>query len=98
MKLSDFHSFKRILNELYINVKDSSMYIQLFNSINALECFETYCLGISYQIVSHSTLSKVHQIKLLDDFYEEAHMPFDPEEVYTMMVNGPYTIDENPIW
>ena len=98
MKLSDFHSFKRKLNELYINVKDSSMYKQLFNSINALECFETYCLGISYQIVSHSTLSRVHQIKLLDDFYEEAHMPFDPEEVYTMMENGPYTIDENPIW
>ena len=98
MKLSEFHAFKRKSNELYINVKDSSMYKQLFNSINALECFETYCLGISYQIVSHSTLSRVHQIKLLDDFYEEAHMPFDPEEVYTMMENGPYTIDENPIW
>ena len=98
MKLSEFHAFKRKLNDLYINVKDSSMYKQLFNSINALECFETYCLGISYQIVSHSTLSRVHQIKLLDDFYEEAHMPFDPEEVYTMMENGPYTIDENPIW
>ncbi len=98
MKLSDFHSFKRKLNELYVNVKDSSMYKQLFNNINALDCLETYCLGISYQIVSHSTLSREHQIKLLDDFYEEAHIPFDPSEVYTMMENGPYTIEENPVW
>ena len=98
MKLSEFHAFKRKLNELYLNVKDSSMYKQLFNSINALECFETYCLGISYQIVFRSTLSREHQIKLLDEFYEGAHIPFDPSEVYTMMENGPYTIDENPIW
>ena len=98
MKLSEFHAFKRKLNELYLNVKDSSMYKQLFNNINALDCFKTYCLGISYQIVSHSTLSRENQVKLLDGFYEEAHIPFDPEEVYTMMENGPYTIDENPIW
>lgn len=98
MKLSEFHAFKRKLNELYLNVKDSSMYKQLFANINALDCCETYCLGISYQIVSHSTLSREHQIKLLDEFYEGAHIPFDPEEVYTMMENGPYTIEENPVW
>ena len=98
MKLSEFHAFKRKINELYINVKDSSMYKQLFSSIKALDCLETYCLGISYQIVSHSTLSREHQIKLLDEFYEGAHIPFDPSEVYVMMENGPYTIDENPIW
>ncbi len=98
MKLSEFHAFKRKINELYINVKDSSMYKQLFSSIKALDCLETYCLGISYQIVSHSTLSREHQIKLLDEFYEGAHIPFDLSEVYVMMENGPYTIDENPIW
>ena len=26
------------------------------------------------------------------------HIPFDPSEVYTMMENGPYTIEENPVW
>ena len=98
MKPFEFHAFKRKINELYINVKDSSMYKQLFSSIKALDCLETYCLGISYQIVSHSTLSREHQIKLLDEFYEGAHIPFDPEEVYTMMENGPYTIEENPVW
>lgn len=98
MKLSEFHAFKRKLNELYLNVKDSSMYKQLFNNIKALDCFETYCLGISYQIVSHSTLSRDHQIELLDEFYGEAHIPFDPSEVYAMMENGPYTIEENPVW
>ena len=98
MKLSEFHAFKRKLNELYVNVKDSSMYKQLFSNIKALDCFETYCLGISYQIVSHSTLSREYQIRLLDEFYEEAHIPFDPEEVYVMMENGPYTIEDNPVW
>lgn len=98
MKLTEFHAFKRKLNELYLDVKDSGMYKQLFNNINALDCFETYCLGISYEIISHSTLSREHQIKLLEEFYDEAHIAFDPEEVYTMMENGPYTIEENPVW